>query len=462
MTTSPTVQHISECFIKPHYAPQESKQPFYLAPWDLAGLSTNYIQKGLLFAKPAQANEDGNDFVKTLLERLKHTLSLTLLHFYPLAGRLKTVKTENPASYVVYVDCSDSPGAKFIYAALDMNISDILSPTDVPLIVKSFFDHNRVVNHDGHTMSLLSIQVTELVDGVFMGCSMNHCIGDGTAYWNFLNMWSEVFRAQGNTSSISRPPIIKRWFPEGQGPVVSLPYTHPNEFISRFEVPQLRERVFHFSAESIAKLKAKANAACNTNNISSFQSLSALVWRSITRARNLPPDQITSCNMATNARTRLDPPISENYFGNLIGLIRGTATAGELLEHDLRWAAWKLNKAVVNHNDKTVREFMDSLLQSPRVFQIGKLFDPYSIQMGSSPRFNKYGCEFGMGKAVALRSGYANKFDGKVSGYPGHGGGGSIDLEICLLPATMCTLECDNEFMEATCLTTTETSLNKS
>ena len=232
MMATPTIQHISECFIKPEYAPEESKQPFYLAPWDLATLSTNYIQKGLLFAKPPQAKEDANDFTKTLLERLKYTLSLALVHFYPLAGRLKTVKTENQTSSLIHVDCNDSPGAKFIYATLDMTISDILSPSDVPLIVKSFCDLNRAVNHDGHTMSLLSIKVTELVDGVFMGCSMNHCLGDGTSYWNFLNVWSEIFRAQGNSISIPNPPILKRWFPEGHGPIVSLPYTHPDEFIS--------------------------------------------------------------------------------------------------------------------------------------------------------------------------------------------------------------------------------------
>ncbi|PON65050.1 Transferase [Parasponia andersonii] len=448
---SHTVQHISECFVKPQCTTEESKQPFYLTPWDLVMLSVHYIQKGLLFSKPAQANEDG-DFMGALLDRLKHSLSHALVHFYPLAGRFKTVKAEDSASCLVYVDCNDSPGAKLIYATLDMTISDILSPTDVPSIVQSFFDHDRAVNHDGHTLSLLSIQVTELVDGVFIGCSMSHAIADGTSYWNFFNMWSEIFRAQGNATSISRPPILQRWFPEGHGPKINLPYAHPDEFISGFEAPELRERVFHFSAEAIAKLKAKANAEYNTNKISSFQSLSALVWRCITRVRNLPPDQITSCRLAANNRSRLDPPISENYFGNVIYPIRGFTTAGELLEHDLRWAAWKLHEAVVNHNDKSIRGLLDAWLQSPRVYQLGQLFDPFSVMMGSSPRFNKYGIDFGMGKAVALRSGYGNKFSGKVSCYPGREAGGSIDLETCLPPATMSALESDKEFMEAACL----------
>ena len=56
-----------------------------------------------------------------------------------------------------------------------------------------------------------------------------------------------------------------------------------------------------------------------------------------------------------------------------------------------------------------------------------------------------------MGKGVAVRSGYANKFDGKVKSYSGHKGGGSIDLELCLSPDTMSALESDEEFMSAVC-----------
>ncbi|RVX00022.1 putative acetyltransferase [Vitis vinifera] len=196
-----------------------------------------------------------------------------------------------------------------------MTISDILSPIHVPSVVQSFFDHDRVVNHDAHTLSLslLSIQVTELLDGIFIGCSANHSIVDGTSFWHFLNAWSEIFNAQEKNTSISRPTILT----DGCGPVVSLPFTHHDQFISRFEAPILRERIFHFSSESIAKLKAKANAECNSNKISSFQALSALVWRSITRAHCLPHEQKTICGLAVNNRTRLDPPLARELLWEL-------------------------------------------------------------------------------------------------------------------------------------------------
>ncbi|KAJ7954522.1 HXXXD-type acyl-transferase family protein [Quillaja saponaria] len=455
MNSSPAVNHISECFIKPLYTTEELKKPCYLSPWDIAMSSIHYIQKGLLFNKSSAPDHNQEEFVKTFLDKLKHSLSLALVHFYPLSGRLVTRKSEDPHSYIFFIDCNNSPGAKFIYATLDMKVFDILSPVDVPVIVKSFFDLDRLANHDGHTNSLLSIQVTELIDGIFIGCSMNHCVVDGTSYSHFLNAWSEIFQlqAQGQEQeisvSISRPPIHNRWFPDGYGRILNLPFKHHDEFISRYESPELRERIFHFSAESIAKLKANANAEFNTNKISSFQSLLALVWKAITRARHLPHDQMTNCKLAINNRSRLNPPLPRDYFGNSINVVMAIAPAGELLENSLGWAAWKLHLAVKNHTDKMVREGLQAWLQTPTIYQFAQLADPYGMIVGSSPRFNMYGNEFGMGKAVAIRSGYANKLDGNLMAYPGYEGGGSIDLEICLSPDTMRAIESDEEFMNA-------------
>ncbi|CAK9179212.1 unnamed protein product [Ilex paraguariensis] len=448
----PTVQHISECFIKPQYPSEESKQPIHLALWDLAMLSVHYIQKGLLFPKPPPSSDDPKQPINDLLTNLKESLSLTLLHFYPLAGRLATIKQENPPSYTVFIDVENSPGAKFIYAVLDSTISDILSPVDVPLVVQSFFDHDRAINHDGHTLSLLTIQVTELIDGIFIGCSINHSVADGTSFWHFFNAWSEIFEAKTknlSNFSISRLPIHNHWFPEGHGPMINLPFTHHDQFLSRHEAPKLRERFFHFSSQSLSKLKAKANSEFNTNKISSLQALSALIWRCVTRVRRLPYDQKTSCRIAINNRTRLDPPLPEDYFGNSIQTVRGITTAGELLEHGLGWAAWLLHQAVASHSDKMARGWIESWLESPFIYQLGQFFDPCSIMMGSSPRFDMYGNQFGLGKAVGIRSGYANKFDGKVSLYPGREGGGSMDLEVCLSPDFMRSLESDEEFMNA-------------
>ncbi|KAK1436596.1 hypothetical protein QVD17_02378 [Tagetes erecta] len=437
---SPNVKIISDCFINPKFVSEEAKKPIYFSPWDLVAITTNYIQKGLLFRLPE--NQDFN--ITTFLNDLKDSLSATLTHFHPLAARLSTVKQQNPPSILVFLNPENSPGARFIHSSVNLTVADILTPTDVPLIVQSFFDHHKAINHDGHQLSLLSVKVTELIDGIFIGLSVNHMVGDGTSYWHFFNSWSEMFKSKGLNT---RPPIFEKWVPTGSDPMVKLPFSQEDEFIDRTDHPILRERIFHFSADSLSKLKAKVNSECNTTKISTLQSLSAVVWRCVTRARRVPADQQTSCSLAVNNRTRLSPPIPENYFGNLVQTIKGTATAGELFDHGVGWAAQRLHEVVVNHDEKEVKKLMDMWLKKPFVVKWSEHFDRYSVQMGSSPRFDMYGNEFGLGKALAILSGYANKFDGKVTLYPGRDGGGSIDLEVCLFPENMAIFEADEEFM---------------
>ncbi|MCL7041716.1 hypothetical protein MKW94_030943 [Papaver nudicaule] len=458
------VRQISKRTIKPHQILEGSKQPHYLSPWDLALLNLHYIQKGLLFQKPAPSLEDPNPTV-TFIDQLKQSLSMTLTHFYPLSARMVTKRQDNPPFYAIYLDCSsDSVGAEFIHASVAISMMDILTPVDVPRIVQSFFALEGAVCHDGHTEPLLVVQVTELLDGIFVGCSFNHVIGDGTAYWKFFNAFAEINRQLRNSikkvgdqhieCNISCPPITKRCFMEGNGDpfLINLPFSHHKEFIeNQYERPLLRERLFHFTEESMAKLKAKANEECNAQNtaISSLQALSALVWRSITRSRHFPSDRETRCRLAINDRSRLNPPLSEKYFGNCIQSVCGTTTVGELLEHGNGWAALLLHEAVKEHTDEKIKAGSEGWMKCPHIYQMAQLFDEASIMMASSPRFDVYGCDFGLGMPVAVRSGFDNKFDGNVISYPGLTGTGSVMLEVCLYPESMSALESDEEFMDA-------------
>ncbi|PWA82848.1 transferase, Chloramphenicol acetyltransferase-like domain protein [Artemisia annua] len=446
--TMATVRRISECFVKPlHDLSQEAKQPIYFSPFELLFLNANYSQKGLLFAKPTPT--ENQDFsISTFLDDLRGSLSATLDHFYPLAARLATRKQENPPSYVVYIDPENCQGVKFVHATVDATVEDIIASKDVHILVHSFFDLNNAINHDGHTLPLLSIQVTELTDGIFIGGSVNHLLADGTSFWHFMATWSEIFRSNERDGySISRPPIFKKWVLEGSDPIINLPYTHEEQFIERFESPKVRERFFHFSSASVAKLKARANAECNTNKISSLQAVSAFIWKCVTRVRRQPNKSETICRLVVSNRSRVNPPMTENYFGNPIQSVSATTTVEELMVHGLGWAALKLHEAIKSHDDTAVKKLVESWLRNPIVYKLSGLFHPNLVHFGSSPRFDMYGCEFGLGKALAARSGFVNKADGKMTMYPGREGGGSMDVEVCLLPVYMMELERDEEFI---------------
>ncbi|BFG38840.1 hypothetical protein CerSpe_251140 [Prunus speciosa] len=48
---------------------------------------------------------------------------------------------------------------------------------------------NGVLNYEGSgSKPLLAVQITELVDGIFIGCTMNHSVVDGSSFWHFFNM----------------------------------------------------------------------------------------------------------------------------------------------------------------------------------------------------------------------------------------------------------------------------------
>ncbi|KAG0458061.1 hypothetical protein HPP92_023218 [Vanilla planifolia] len=389
-----------------------------------------------------------------ILDHLKSTLSKALHHFYPLAGRMATEKIRNQDGEVVglqvHIDCNDK-GADFIHAvAENITAADVLSPgDDIPSFVTSFFPLHGAVGYDGHSTPFVSVQVTELADrAVFVACCFNHAVGDGSSYWHFFNSWAELAR----TNTLTRPPVHERWFIQGKTPPITLPFSDPSQFIYRHTPPPLRERFFHFSAGSVARLKLRANKEVGdgeaTGVISSFQSLSALMWRAVTRARGFRGEQKTSCRLAIQNRGRLKPPQSPDYFGNSINVVMATATAGDLEAKGLGWAATKLNRAVTGYTDAVIREKMRAYHEVPMVYSL-RMFDPESVMMGSSPRFDMYGCDFGWGKAAVVRTGTANKFDGKVSSFPGREGGGSVDLEVCLLPDFMAALLQDGEFMDA-------------
>lgn len=350
-----------------------------------------------------------------------------------------------------------------------------------------------MVSYQGHFRPILAVQVTELADGVFIGCAVNHSVTDGTSFWNFFNTFAELSRGLKNISKIPdftrdsvliSPAVLQ--IPAG-GPVVTFDTEAP-----------IRERVFRFSRESILKLKDRVNnrkweidgefdtiaelmgkqsndtfkfpdakltplawlrnvVSRDTNNvavvnhqaaeISSFQSLSALLWRGITRARNLPSSKTTTFRMAVNCRHRLEPKLDPLYFGNAIQSIPTYADAGEVLGNDLRWCAEQLNKNVKAHGDATVRKNVENWEKDPKCFPLGN-FDGAMITMGSSPRFPMYDNDFGWGRPIVVRSGKANKFDGKISAFPGRNGGGTVDLEVVLAPETMAAMESDPEFMQ--------------
>ncbi|KAJ3708997.1 hypothetical protein LUZ61_012702 [Rhynchospora tenuis] len=263
---SPTVRTIETYAVNPRPNPQTPRQ-LHLSPWDVGMLTAHYIQKGLLFAYPPDLSVD------QIIQLLRSSLEEALFHFYPLSRRLRVVTCVGGGVRChVELGCQGE-GAEFVHAVADgIGIADVVAVDgqDLPMFIKEFFPLDSAFNFDG----------------------------------------------SGKEVVLSRPPVHDRWFIGGYGePPIRLPYSSPTEFVVRSSTSLLRERIFHFSNESLAKLKARANQEFGEGTISTFQDLSALMWRCITRARSTPKEQIT----------------------------------GELLDNNLGWAAWLVHQLVKDH-----------------------------------------------------------------------------------------------------------------
>ncbi|KAI3857402.1 hypothetical protein MKW92_037220 [Papaver armeniacum] len=415
-----------------------------LTTWDLQLLVPAYIQRGLLFTKPKL---EDSETICNIISNLKTSVSQTLDHFFPLAGRLAIEKHDDDGTTSVYINCN-STGAEFIHAvAEDITVADILEPIYVPSVVESsFFSLNGVMNYDGLVKPLLSVQVTELNDGIFIGCSMNHAVCDGTSFWHFMNSWSEISRsAVGGKSSIrtiSRPPILERCFLNN----TDCPFAYP--FLLTMNV--FGKAIFyHFTRETVAMLKAKANAEIGSTSgccISSLQALLAHFWVAVTRAKHLDQNTETSYCILVGNRTRLVPPLPQEYFGNSVNFYVATTKVGELLEKGHGWGALLLNQGIMSRDDAAIRRSWDSWVQKPVFPDTAAIFQGTTLLTGGSPRFDMYGNDFGWGKPIAVRSGIANKFDGKISVIPGLLEG-SLCVEACLSPKTLMAMENDTEFV---------------
>ncbi|CAI0544246.1 unnamed protein product [Linum tenue] len=405
-----------------------------LTPCDLRFILLGPIQKGLLFRKPTTGPTDGRT---TFIHSLKSSFSRALASFYPFAGRLSVDKhaaADGGRTASVYIDCNNNnnAGALFVHAAADgVSVADVLEPLYVPPVLWSFFPLNWMRNHHGFSEPLLAVQVTELVDGFFIGCTINHVVADGATFWRFMNFWSGICRSGGG----------------GGGGGYSAEMMNGSD----------KSRVFSRQCrEKLAALKAQANAesaaaAAAGSQISSLQSLISHIWRAVFRNRsnNPDPDRDRKFLLFFGFRSRLQPRVLEDYFGNALVSQSVVLKEGELLvaEKGLGRVAAAVNRVVAEQTDEKLKEAMESWIKNPKFLKIGELEEGMML-LGSSPRYDVYGNDFGWGKPVAVRSGAGNKFDGKVTVYPGVEAG-SMDVEVCLLPETAERLGRDLEFMAA-------------
>ncbi|KAI3833205.1 hypothetical protein MKW92_023667 [Papaver armeniacum] len=443
--TSAKVCHVSTSTVLPETQKNLTTRRIELNPMDFRPFRRLYAQLGLLFAQPKTTNDSGESDTHKIISNLKSSLSQTLDYFFPLAGSLGMTKNDEDGTLSFYINCN-SAGVEFVHAAADVTVADLLEPNYIPDIIDSFFTFDGTPNYEGVSLPLLSIQVTELIDGIFVAFSFNHSVCDGTSFWHFINSWSQISR--GSTHILHPPAILEpRWLPKKTNFPIHLPFSSSDKILVEKFIPSplLKRKSFHFTPQNIAKLKGKVDSECGTT-LSSLQVVSAHIWVAVTRARHLHPNENVTYQFAINSRNRLEPPIHNGYFGNLVQVGTATVKAGELLEKGISLGASLLNHMVESCTNIEIQRYWESWVENPSMPSTFDFASPTNLVVGGSTKFDLYTNDFGWGAPLVCRYGSNYKLDGMIMADPGPVNG-VISIGICLPLEILRALENDVEFM---------------
>ncbi|KAL5791542.1 hypothetical protein ACOSP7_000136 [Xanthoceras sorbifolium] len=301
------------------------------------------------YKSDSKGNEDAVKVIKNALSKL-------LVHYYPLAGRL-TISSEGK----LIVDCT-SEGAVFVEAEANCAVDEIvdISKVDPLTLGKLVYDIPGAQNI--LQMPPLVAQVTKFKDGGFvLGICMNHCMLDGLAAVEFVNSWGEIARGL----PLKVPPFLDRKILEARNPTkVEFPHHEFAEIedisnTSKLYEEELLYRSFCFDHEKLEKLRKIATEDKVLSKCTTFETLSAFVWKARCQALRMKPDQQTKLLFAVDGRPRFVPPLPEGYAGNGIVLTNSLCSSGELLENPLSFAVGLVQKAVNMATDDYMRSAID-------------------------------------------------------------------------------------------------------
>lgn len=199
--------------------------------------------------------------------------------------------------------------------------------------------------------------------------------------------------------------------------------------------------LFIFSKELVSSLKSRAAeyAIPGDRPFSSYEVLSAHVWRCACLARNLQDVQMTKLYIATDGRSRLQPPLPFDYFGNVIFTATPMECVGRLVHTPLADAVRHIRKTVQIMDDEYLRSALDYLQLQPDLgcFSRGAhTFRSPNLGITSWVRLPIYGADFGWGPPLSMAPAGV-PFEGLAYLLPGPPGDERLRLSITLTPQHM-------------------------
>ncbi|ONI05667.1 hypothetical protein PRUPE_5G018200 [Prunus persica] len=376
-------------------------------PIETKQLSDIDDQDGLRFHFPViisyknNPSMKGNDAVMVIRE----ALSRALVYYYPLAGRLR----EGPNRKLM-VECNGE-GVLFIEANADVTLEQLGDRILPPCPVLEEFLSNPPGSDGILGCPLLLVQVTRLTCGGFIfGLRINHAMCDAVGLAKFLNAIGEM--AQG-ADSLSVPPVWARELLNARDPptVTRWHYEYDQlldsqgSFIAAIDQSNMAQRSFYFGPQQIRALRKHLPPHLST--CSSFELITACVWRCRTLSLRLNPKDTVRISCAVNARGKSinDLCLPSGFYGNAFSIPTAVSTVELLCASPLGYGVELVRKSKAQMD----KEYMQSLADFFVIRGRPPLPMGWNVFIVSDNRHTGFG-EFDVGWGRPLFAGLARAF----------------------------------------------------
>ncbi|XWS30151.1 hypothetical protein CRYUN_Cryun24cG0093100 [Craigia yunnanensis] len=357
-------------------------------------------------------------FKSVILPKLKQSLSLTLLHYLPLAGNLKW-PSNAPKPIILY---TPNDGVSLIVAESNADFN-LLSSNGIYEAVELHTLTPELITSDD-SASPIALQITLFPNmGFCIGITAHHAVLDGKTTTLFMKSWAYICK-QGNAENSPLPSELTPFFdrsvlkdPDGLdmlylkqwlASIGSDSESDTNNkslkiLPNKGEAPNLVRATFEITREDFKKLRERVLSKLSDNgkelHLSTFVLTLAYITTCIVKSRGGDGDRNVGVGFTIDSRPRLDPPIPENYFGNCNTITGELVKARDFLdENGFVFAVQKVSGMVKEVMEKGVLEGIEKKLLTVLNSSEEFVKSVKVIGVAGSPRFDVYSSDFGWGK----------------------------------------------------------------
>ncbi|KAL8506690.1 hypothetical protein ACS0TY_017549 [Phlomoides rotata] len=363
---------------------------------DIIWLPFHPIRRLLFYESP---NFSKPCFLEILVPKLKQSLSLTLQHFFPLAGNLVYPLSPDKKPVIRYrpgdsVPVTISESTEDFYGLVENQARN----------ADKFYDFipqmpSTVEEPDQKILPVLALQVTLFPGrGICIGLSNHHSVGDASSIIGFINSWALVNK---NGKSDESLPIFDRALVKYPVRLDSIYWNHVRNIpIQSLDFPVPTDRVratFVFTRSELESLKSVVRARIpGLVHVSSFVVMAACVWSCLAKSLVKESDELGIFLFPVDFRERIDPPVPGNYFGNCLSYGLAKIGRGSVVGDDGFFLAAKAIAEEIGNRATDKGQILDGAER--RLEELGSVVRKPFLSVSGSSRVDLYGPDFGWGR----------------------------------------------------------------